>query len=36
VIDELAVRTGSYLDIGEPIADGETVPAVVKTLVFGS
>ncbi len=36
VIDELAVSTGSYLDIGEPIAHGETVPAVVKTLVFGS
>lgn len=36
VIDELAVETGEYLDIGEPIAHGETVPAVVKTLVFGS
>ena len=36
VIDELAVSTGSYLDIGESIAHGETVPAVVKTLVFGS
>jgi len=36
VIDELAVGTGDYLDIGEPISHGETVPAVVKTLVFGS
>ncbi|WP_418285226.1 ethanolamine ammonia-lyase reactivating factor EutA [Halorubrum sp. DTA46] len=36
VIDELAVGTGEYLDIGKPIAHGETVPAVVKTLVFGS
>jgi len=36
VIDELAVETGEYLDVGEPIAHGETVPAVVKTLVFGS
>ena len=36
VIDELAVETGAYLDIGEPITHGETVPVVVKTLVFGS
>ena len=35
VIDELAVGTGSYLDIGEPLTHSETVPAVVKTLVFG-
>ena len=35
VIDELTVGTGSYLDIGEPLAHGETVPAVVKTLIFG-
>ena len=35
VIDELTVGTGSYLDIGEPLAHSETVPAVVKTLVFG-
>lgn len=35
VIDELTVGTGSYLDIGEPLAHSETVPAVVKTLIFG-
>ncbi|ELZ06392.1 reactivating factor for ethanolamine ammonia lyase [Natrialba chahannaoensis JCM 10990] len=35
VLDELAVDGGDYLDVGEPTAGGESVPAVVKTLAFG-
>jgi len=35
VVDELGVDGGDYLDIGEPMAGGESVPVVVKTLAFG-
>ncbi|MHA1825225.1 MAG: ethanolamine ammonia-lyase reactivating factor EutA, partial [Candidatus Heimdallarchaeota archaeon] len=33
-IDELALREGDYIDIGEPMADKQIVPVVVKTLIF--
>ncbi|MHA1630097.1 MAG: ethanolamine ammonia-lyase reactivating factor EutA [Candidatus Heimdallarchaeota archaeon] len=33
-IDELALREGDYIDIGEPMADKQVVPVVVKTLIF--
>jgi ethanolamine utilization protein EutA len=35
VIDEIAASDGDYLDIGDPILSGQTVPVVVKSLVFG-
>ncbi|MFC4357229.1 ethanolamine ammonia-lyase reactivating factor EutA [Halobium salinum] len=34
VLDELSVEQGTYIDVGEPISDDDTVPVVVKTLVF--
>jgi ethanolamine utilization protein EutA len=34
VLDELSVERGTYVDVGEPIADDDTVPVVVKTLAF--
>ncbi|ODR80401.1 ethanolamine ammonia lyase-activating protein [Haladaptatus sp. W1] len=35
VIDEIAANDGDYIDIGESIMTGRTVPVVVKSLVFG-
>ncbi|MEA2070647.1 MAG: ethanolamine ammonia-lyase reactivating factor EutA [Asgard group archaeon] len=35
-IDELALREGDYIDIGEPMADKQVVPVVVKTLIFNN
>ena len=33
-IDELNLREGDYIDIGEPMANKQVVPVVVKTLIF--
>lgn len=33
-IDELGLREGDYIDIGEPMAGGQVVPVVIKTLIF--
>ncbi|MFW9922844.1 MAG: ethanolamine ammonia-lyase reactivating factor EutA [Candidatus Thorarchaeota archaeon] len=33
-IDELSLREGDYIDIGEPMANKQVVPVVVKTLIF--
>ncbi len=35
-IDEVPLREGDFIDIGEPIIEGVVVPIVVKTLVFQS
>lgn len=32
--DNVPAITGDYVDIGEPVASGRTLPVVVKTLVF--
>lgn len=33
-IDEITLREGDFVDVGEPIIEGVVVPVVVKTLVF--
>ena len=33
-LDSVHLPDGAYLDIGEPIADGQVVPVVIKTLEF--
>ncbi|MBK5112628.1 MAG: ethanolamine ammonia-lyase reactivating factor EutA [Candidatus Heimdallarchaeota archaeon] len=33
-IDELGLREGDYIDIGEPMASKQVVPVVIKTLIF--
>ncbi len=33
-MDALHLQTGSYLDIGAPVADGAVLPVVIKTLIF--
>ena len=35
-IDELGLREGDYIDIGEPLANKQVVPVVIKTLIFES
>ena len=35
-IDEVKLREGDFVDIGEPIIEGVVVPVIVKTLVFDS
>ncbi|GAA0256566.1 ethanolamine ammonia-lyase reactivating factor EutA [Haladaptatus pallidirubidus] len=34
IIDELSVENGNYIDIGRPVMQGQSVPVVIKTLVF--
>ena len=35
-LDSIHVNDGDYLDIGEPLAQGNVVPIVTKTLIFNS
>ncbi|MGM0686431.1 MAG: ethanolamine ammonia-lyase reactivating factor EutA [Promethearchaeati archaeon] len=33
-IDEISVREGDFIDIGEPVIENAVVPVIIKTLVF--
>lgn len=35
-IDGIKAGSGDYIDIGNPIADGQVIPVVIKTLIFNS
>ena len=35
-IDEIRLKEGNFVDIGEPIIEDVVVPVVIKTLVFDS
>jgi ethanolamine utilization protein EutA len=35
-IDGIAAKSGDYLDIGKPLAQGRVVPVVIKTLIFNT
>lgn len=35
-IDNINCTNGDYVDIGKPVASGQVVPVVVKTLIFGN
>ncbi|MHA2321823.1 MAG: ethanolamine ammonia-lyase reactivating factor EutA, partial [Candidatus Thorarchaeota archaeon] len=35
-IDEIRLKEGDFVDIGEPIIEDVVVPVVIKTLVFDS
>ncbi|MDD3139438.1 MAG: ethanolamine ammonia-lyase reactivating factor EutA [Lachnospiraceae bacterium] len=33
-IDSIHITTGTYIDIGKPIVEGQVLPVVIKTLIF--
>ena len=35
-IDGIHTASGDYIDIGEPVAGGQVLPIVIKTLIFNS
>ncbi len=35
-IDSIHAASGDYIDIGEPVAGGQVLPVVIKTLIFNS
>jgi len=35
-IDGIRTMSGDYIDIGEPVAGGQVLPVVIKTLIFNS
>ena len=34
-IDSISVEHGDYIDIGVPVANGQVIPVVIKTILFG-
>ena len=34
-IDSIVVDNGDYIDVGTPVADGQVLPVIIKTLLFG-
>ncbi|WP_334297059.1 ethanolamine ammonia-lyase reactivating factor EutA [Aminipila terrae] len=35
-LDSIHTNNGDYIDIGEPVAQGNVVPVITKTLIFNS
>lgn len=35
VLDDIVVKEGDYIDLGQPVVENLAVPVVVKTLIFG-
>ncbi len=35
-LDSIATRSGDYIDIGIPVANGRVIPVVIKTLIMNS
>jgi ethanolamine utilization protein EutA len=33
-MDELTLKEGDWIDVGEPLVDGQVFPVTVKSLVF--
>ncbi len=33
-VDSISVDNGDYIDIGNPVADGNVIPVIIKTLIF--
>lgn len=34
-IDSIVVDNGDYIDVGTPVAEGQVLPVIIKTLIFG-
>ena len=34
-LDDIVVKEGDYIDLGQPVVENLAVPVVVKTLIFG-
>lgn len=34
-LDTVSVDNGDYIDVGRPVAEGQVIPVIIKTLLFG-
>ena len=35
-LDSISARSGDYIDIGIPVANGRVIPVIVKTLIMNT